>query len=1125
MRNKLLEFLKSELIGPDINSPYKQENGEEILIISPRDRYITGILYPQGSIEQEKEKPRDDNEIVNSSDTDETDLKLPEADDIPKGNALGKEDGNDDEITNLANAFLPSAMGVSCYIKFPAKGLKVTISTATYKRQEFSKKVSEEQTKLVPGYFRESLNYELVLNSSQMPNADNPYVIFEVKKNGQPTGLILHIINRIILDSQQDGNIYTFSLINTRKGINGRAKDEDCFFQVGFSVTSQEAEKCFLPYKQASRDTSDESLSRELLFMHRKVFAIGHGCSPTWEDTNEESVSSITAEIMPVAFVKNISPTEIENLQLSMYNMSNANEKNQTISTLNTLCTEYEKWINQQEELAISGIPSKLQATATKHLDQCRLCLQRMREGIKLLEEDENNLLAFQWMNKAMLLQQIHYNLPVTNWTLNERGTPSITIEDLPDASKPDTWPKKNLGIWRPFQLAFILLNIKSIAIPDCDEREIVDLIWFPTGGGKTEAYLGLSAFTIFLRRLKNNDDDGTTVLMRYTLRLLTTQQFQRASSLICACEKIRTENQSSLGQNRISIGLWVGNDLTPNRRQQAKDALKQLQENEKASNPFLIYQCPWCGAGMGPVKSGNLIKSIGYETSTDGKTVVLKCKNSKCDFFQDTLPLIVIDEDIYEFPPTLIIGTVDKFAMMVWRPEGIRRLFGYRGEEKKLPPELIIQDELHLISGPLGSMVGSYETLIDTLCTYPLKDKQIKAKIIASTATVSRASEQIHALYNRGLKNVFLFPAQALKSGDSFFAREDPSTTEARMYVGVHAAGFSHPTAHARVISALLQGVKIIDATDDVKNYYWTILDYFNSLRELGYAVTRIHADIPEFMNRMWLRMNLSPRDKPDVRRFIQRFSELTSRIPSGKISNSLEELKIDYSSTDKNQHPVDICMATNMISVGVDVSRLGIMTVTGQPKTTSEYIQATSRVGRDTKKGPGIVVVIYNPTKPRDRSHYERFHSYHSKIYSFVEPTSVTPFSAPVLDRSLHALLVGLVRYLGSSENREFPQKMPEKKLIEKIEEIIGKRVEQVEPSELEYARNLLKEKIHQWATYLPPNYGILRPDWKEPTLLYPWNIKPPSDYEKRAWATPTSMRNVDPSCEGDIITEYGE
>ena len=417
------------------------------------------------------------------------------------------------------------------------------------------------------------------------------------------------------------------------------------------------------------------------------------------------------------------------------------------------------------------------------------------------------------------------------------------------------------------------------------------------------------------------------------------------------------------------------------------------------------MLNCPWCGAQMGPVEFGRSNQVKGYRQRSNPKRVEFFCDDPGCDF-RGGLPLHVVDQAIYAARPTLLIGTVDKFALLPWYPEA-RSLFGLGTDGRSSPPDLVIQDELHLISGPLGSMVGHYETAIDALCAHEREGERISAKIVASTATICRAAEQVQKLYDR---EVFLFPPQGLKAGESYFAHED-AEAHGRLYIGVFASALSsHVTAQIRVMSSLLQSVKSIGGgTPEDLDPYWTLMAYFNSLRELGHAATLIRADIADYLNAMWDRLQIRPREGNDPRRFINADRELTSRVQSSEIPEVLQQLFVRLDGTKESQ-PIDVCLATNMIQVGLDVPRLGLMTVVGQPKTTSEYIQATSRVGRAR---PGLVVTVYNPSKPRDRSHFEHFRSYHETIYRWVEPTSVTPFAVPVRDRALHAIAVTLVRY----------------------------------------------------------------------------------------------------------------
>ncbi|MFC2002897.1 helicase-related protein [Chloroflexota bacterium] len=1136
MRDQLFDFLKKELIGPDPVSPFVQENGEEILTNEPpRLRYGAGILFPQASTAQDIDiTDGKENSLLHESVEpvqNEPPLAEIEGENRSLGDVDDTTDANDD-IINLANAYLPSVMGFSCYLKMPEEGLLVSIRAGRYIQKDFV--TEKENSKVVkPAYFRESLDTIIHITAKGLPSANDRSRNYEITKNNQATGLALNITNRTA-GSAEDAQrqLYTFALINNLKSSKGHIDNDSCFFQVEFSVKAKEKIACFSPYPEKIRSLNiDDEKSTQLLYRNHRTYAVGHGCAPFWDENGQGNAFEISANVLPLYEMKPIIPVQFSDLQLKMYDMSDKGDQSQLTSRLILLCDRYEDWTNKQSKFAQSELTGEYRQTAERHIQNCKNCLMRMRDGIKLIESDADIRRAFGLMNRSMLNQQIHYGLKLREWRAGTDGVPVIAPIKEPDIETPETWPdwseaeKRNirLGTWYPFQIAFILMNLRSIARPEAEERKMVDLIWFPTGGGKTEAYLGLAAFTIFFRRLKNSDDSGTTVLMRYTLRLLTAQQYQRAASLICACELIRSEHETELGKGRITIGLWVGAGLTSNSRSDAIKALDKLSRGESKDNPFIMLKCPWCGAKMGPVHAGRL-RIMGYRKTRQPSTVIFQCSNTACAFSKDdfNLPLQVIDEDIYECPDSIIIGTVDKFAMLPWRPEA-RSLFGFRKDTRVTPPELIIQDELHLISGPLGSMAGHYETFIYELCKNKIQsDNNTGPKIIASTATITRASDQIHALYGCGTENVSLFPAQCIDAGDSFFAQID-NESEGRIFAGVHASGLpSHTTAQVRVLAALLQGVKsAIVGEEKERDPYWTNVVYFNSLRELGHAATLIQADIREYLNAVWVRKGIRKEDKVDNRRFINRAIELTSRISSTEIPETLQALEINYP-IKEGIYPMDICLATNMISVGVDVQRLGLMTVIGQPKTTSEYIQATSRVGR-SKEGPGFIVTIFNTAKPRDRSHYEHFYTYHSSIYSRVEPTSVTPFSSPVRERALHAVLVGLVRYFGSDENRSSPQPLPPRELLDNIKVIVSDRTANIDPDELELTLKLLEERIDEWSRYLPPKYGGFYMQSGELPLMYPAGTSPLEEWDMKSWPTPTSMRNVDASCDAAVISRY--
>ena len=291
------------------------------------------------------------------------------------------------------------------------------------------------------------------------------------------------------------------------------------------------------------------------------------------------------------------------------------------------------------------------------------------------------------------------------------------------------------------------------------------------------------------------------------------------------------------------------------------------------------------------------------------------------------------------------------------------------------------------------------------------------------------------------------------------------------------------------------------------------------------GGGKTEIRADIRDYLNAMWDRLNIRRPDPGtkgvDERRFINRDLELTSRIQSSAITEVLQQLFSPYPGGE-NRRPVDVCLATNMIQVGLDVPRLGLMTVVGQPKTTSEYIQATSRVGRSAT-GPGLVLAVYNAAKPRDRSHYEHFRAYHQSIYRWVEPTSVTPFAVPVRERALHAQIVTLARYWGDEELRDRPQPPPSDALVKRIRDILLGRVALVDGPEANSTKEMIEEIVAARRLVPPPKYGHFGPPPDETPLMYPSGSQKRVEWADRALATPSSMRNVDAGCDAAVIPSF--
>ena len=1129
-RNFIVDFLRKELVGPSPGHPAVQIDGEEILRPQdpPRQRYGAGILFPMRAQVFSQDETAEGEDVTGDAESPEQDeivASQENAETEPVEISPGENPPDTDRDVTLANEFLPSAMGLTALVEVP-EHLRVDVSAGVYEHEELKWETRRDKDggEYFPkAWWRRPIDRSVDLASSELLGG-GPVIVEKpvLEENGKPV-LVLHIVSRPHPQSRQPGEtrLITFTLVNRRLRQNKAPDNSDCFFQCGFSVRNADGEAPFLAYPERSRDPEDpEELSLQLLYLHRQTFAIGHGCAPEWSESSNGRAVRIRTEVLPTYDLKPVLPTQVEGLELRMNELA-SKDPDVASALCGRLADEYEDWISEREREIDkrSDLSPALKETARTHMGNCRECLRRIREGIQFLQQDSDVAHAFGLMNEAMLMQQIHYAISsqsTRSWVSKSGGLKIERPFERPSYDDPER-------MWRPFQLAFILMNLRAIADPGCPERDLVDVIWFPTGGGKTEAYLGLSAFTMFLRRLRNPDHAGTSILMRYTLRLLTTQQFQRAASLMCASEVIRRREPQTLGPERFSIGLWVGGEVSPNTEKNAVSALGQLLSG-RGVNKFIILSCPWCGAAMGPQQVGRSTRCKGYRKLAHPARVRLICEDPDCDFNSDDgLPLAVIDEQIYESPPTLLIGTVDKFAMLAFQPRA-RRMFGI--DTPWPPPELIIQDELHLISGPLGSMVGHYETVVDALCVDERGGARIRAKIIASTATISRAESQVKGLYGRP---AFLFPPQALKAGDSFFAEEREDKV-GRLYVGVFATALpSHVTAQVRTMGALLQAPKLFTASaSDVVDPYWTMMGYFNSLRELGHAATLIRADIREFLNAMWdrlgLRLDVARAAATDPRRFINRDVELTSRVQSSEIPGILQQLFAPYDSSAASE-AIDVCFATNMIQVGLDVPRLSLMTIIGQPKMTSEYIQASSRVGRDIER-PGIVVTNYNPFKPRDRSHYEHFRSYHHSIYQHVEPTSVTPFAVPVRERALHALIVILSRFWGDEDLRTRPNNPPDPGVVQRIKETIRERVMSADPDEWPGTENLIDAIIRKWTDAPPPRYGGFGPPSEEMPLMYPAGAQRHPLWYDWPFPTPSSMRNVDADCAArPLVGGYGE
>ncbi len=1045
-RSHLLGALRADLIGP-----YAPESGEEVLVKPPMRWYLTGFLVPEGELSHDTAAPGDEDEELGAGDE-------PQGEDNPEPAAKQRP-------------ILPSSIGLSVLLPdAPSSGpdtVVVDLAWGEYvlhnKKEEVEKLcaargISEKRAFTGKGAARDL--WERVarhapgvildlgkakdgtLEKLEVPGAPGVKIEYRVERLepavadelriGKPgeaaRALAVFLVNgrSIMADRERDGRGYS------------RELNAQSLFQLDLSLRASGG---LLPrpdaYFSRSQDFDDRMV--DVQFRDEVEWVVGHGiaaepiCVDPSKRPHPKTNPAVGAKIewFPRTRVARVKPINTDNLgvDVDMFSLADIDSPDAVDKALGTLPAAYAAWIQDQAKIPL-GEPGHRQ-TQAELVRRAQTALERIQAGIDLLKEDPELRQAFAWVNLAM----------------------AEVAKRRIKAPRP---------AWRLFQLAFLLLNLRGVSDPSHKDRRDVELLFFPTGGGKTEAYLGVIAMTLLLRRMRGQAREdgglGVTVLLRYTLRLPTLDQLERASALVCSLELIRREHPDQLGKERYSIGLWVGRSGSPNYLKEAKKAIEAFKGNtaESRGSPFPLVKCPWCETEI----KGRLMATLPHGKAAPTRTVVV-CANRDCEFSAlgrgeagkkvGELPVLFVDEHIYDELPCFVVATVDKFAMLTHRGQA-GKLFGrvhsytdQVGEHRRYwgggdgenhvrpgkgaellpdglrPPELIVQDELHLISGPLGTMVGLFETLVESLCELGDPEHRVGPKIIAATATVRRASEQVRALYGRAnAEQTKLFPPQGVDAWQTFFAERDADANE-RMYMGIAAAGRSMKRNLLTTYLALLgSGEALFKEHPKSADPYKTVVGYFNSLRELGGMRRLVDDEVHSRAGKLDERIPLDHR-APHLwfaNREIGEPVELTSRERTSNISRNKARLETGFltdGETTKDRDaltPVDVALASNMIAVGVDIDRLGIMVMAGQPKTTSEYIQASSRVGRDDKR-PGLVVTVYNLHKPRDRSHYEHFVSYHESFYRYVEAQSVTPFSLPALDRGLASVVVGMVRH----------------------------------------------------------------------------------------------------------------
>lgn len=1127
VRENLTDILQRELLGP-VRGP------EETLPFSPKGQYLVGLLAPvklsgppAGGSDDEAE-PR---EAIDRGDL----LEVPQdAESAAEGRGVpafaaddNEADDQDDDVEDRAprqGLMIPASMGLRFQVPDDLDSFTVIASWGTYATVETDQVTKSGRP--VSHYRRTPVEVPKTITMASL-------------RAGRTTAVPLQDSVVLRIDRYDDPGhgrvLVEIALCNDRETPTP-VPVTMWMFQTHLRVDAGGA-AAFLPVRDVLehdwREHDEEVRRLDLQYRDRLEFAIGRTCSADWTVApNARRATEVATTWLPVAETAQTRAQPVSGALLSMDALATASAK-EVEAGLQPVLSAYSDWIDNQVTEA-AKLPDHLSDTADEVIDDARAALARLRDGLAHLTSDPDALRCFQFMNRVMRDQRIHSQIAA-----DRASDPKLSIADARAAVEAKG---EAAASWRPFQLAFILLQLRSLTEPTSDGRSAkvlsrVELLFFPTGGGKTEAYLGLAAYTFAIRRLQGlvesadgplDGRDGVSVLMRYTLRLLTAQQFQRATALMCAAELARREDEATWGTEPFRIGLWVGTDVSPKRYEEVKQQL--VKANEFGSHRLTVLQvqrCPWCGTPIGAaqVSTDDALRRAFVHCGDD----LARCPFARGGSVAEGLPVLTVDEEIYRLTPAFVIATVDKFARLAREGEAAS-LFGYvtrrcgrhgyvhpdyascnvqqahpaanghpsatvRPVDRLRPPDLIIQDELHLITGSLGTAVGLFEVAVETLSSWETADgKPVRPLIVASTATVRNAEEQVRGLYGR---RVEVFPPQVLDVGDTFFSRDlsIDAAHPGRRYLAISAQGVRLSSAEIRVAEVLLSaGQLLFDVAGAAADPYMTLVGYFNATRELAGMARYVSDDVQTRVKRPRLGSGFPPRNGTNFG-FLN-VGELTSRIASAEIGRNLDQLGLEFDPAhdstaglrtrleardagkklpDRKTQPFDVVLATSMLQVGVDVQRLGLMLVVGQPKNTAEYIQASSRVGRDASARPGLVVTLGNWARPRDLAHFEQMRHYHETFYRQVEALSVTPYSATSLDRGIDGILVSAVRVAqaavgddGLSPERNAGRITAQKTAVESLVDRLKERIESAtrgDPVATNRAHQLLVYKIDRW------------------------------------------------------------
>lgn len=1117
-RENLVDILARELLGP-ANGP------EELLDGKPDSAYLVGKIAPvrlaagrenpgtAGATGTDPDGPDADEAGAGGSDVGD-DLDATEGRGVPltgvdeAGSAADEE--NIDDEPQRRGLMIPASMGLRCQIPADLESFTVTASWGTYHPVTDTEATGAGEDAATPRtrYQRTPVSITAPVRVADLDPARTTPI--------ELTGTVVLRLDRYD-DPDRGQRLIEIALCNDRE--TPRSIPADAWlYQTQLRVEAGGA-AVFLPVVDPLTDTRperDDELRRlRLQYRDRLEFAIGRTCSVDWAQApGTRRATAVWTTWLPVSETPQTTAEEIGAALLDMRALATATPE-ALRAGLAPIVDGYAAWLAEQQQRA-EALPPHLRGEGLDAVSEARRVQRQLAAGVEHLLADAEALRCFRFMNQVMADQRVQSQVAQLR-----AADPALAI----DAARQRVLAAgPRAHSWRTFQLAFLLMQLPMLTDPAAEYRSSdlakAQLLFFPTGGGKTEAYLGLAAYTFAIRRRQGllatpdgplDGGAGVAVLMRYTLRLLTAQQFQRATTLVCAAELARRADEATWGGEPFRIGLWVGTDVSPKHFEEAEAQLTRVSHNGSSGGGnggggyrltvLQIQRCPWCGEriGAGQVRADATTRRVRVYCGDE----LAACPFSEGGAVGDGLPVLTVDEEIYRLAPAFLIATVDKFARLAREGEA-GSLFGYvsrrcdrhgfvhpdyrhcdikdgskhpasrdtgapaasvRPTHRLRPPDLIIQDELHLISGALGTTVGLFEVAVEVLTSWrTAAGAPVRALVVASTATARNAPDQVRALYGR---DATIFPPQVLEAGATFFSREEPvtATTPGRRYVGLSTTGVRLTTAEIRVAEVLLAGGQLLlDRDGEAADPYLSLVAYFSATRELAGMARYLGDDVQTALakGRPWSR--LPRRTGTDFGSL--HVAELTSRVASAEITTTLDQMAVAFdprldSTAGKRQlhqlreaarkaakpaqaarspqaarstqaaqsiqaaaavparqtNPFDAVLATSMLQVGVDVTRLGLMLVVGQPKNTAEYIQASSRVGRDPAR-PGLVVSLNNWARPRDLAHFEQFRHYHETFYAQVEALSVTPFSATSLARGLDGVLVSAARVRQAAE-----------------------------------------------------------------------------------------------------------